>query len=940
MKDQLSAPSTGSINRDTVAIEKGGITEQLPVDKELGETGTLAAKAETSYVEEQLGAGNNVESVENDLVKVKGMSPDIARGVLLDTLSPMIAAEVDKGTPPESVRSMLQNDLGYPEDLLEDMFSKETRPYRPPLLADVTEQNTVKDDDLELLTAQARNVHALQMPFFENLVGLKSDRAYKQFNMDLSYSIANTLRKLGKPVEVADNGDLIDATTGKEVDESMLYDIAASENEIIGSIVGSGIALRAVDAIPGFGKFGWLAKKALKLGGLASGGAIGASTGRALDIAYNAVKVKEELNAKKVIAQMKDAGVLSATFDVMGTTAFVIGNAGVKKVGRAFQAVLEGNKEGGFRALKELMNLDNSQIDDIIATWEKSTGEKVTGLTRATRALKVVPLTEPGGELIVGGASSLAANTGFSIARTIDKRAKNLIEDVSRMTNDNIGTVLNDELGKYTQSVKDFYTGIKNMALDATEDSTYAFDYDKLALDPLMEKLNKSLTNEAKRKEFGYLMERIRDIGNVTTAPAETVKIERKFARGGPKTTVVKKDAVVQKSVNNIRSFGDLLDLRRTVNQIKSKVKNMPREDFEAYKAVTTSLDAEIARVAKDEIPNGATWLKTWKQANQEYSNMFTLKENVLYKALTSKGVDPARVVNALKRNITDIDGTFMKVLAKLPERARGQAEGAVLDVMLKKFTLGDAASSQAINFPKLADELKHVGFTSPKAKEMKRAISVFANVFKNDQALSRVSRQLSIDGFANTLTTSPTARAQYAFAATMFNYVKRLVPSQKGRAVALVTNAAKLMENPANSKVMSEVLRELPLNHEATSMIHKMAKEFAQWGEKDISPKVNLYRTGVPGSTFKSKDGPLGKGVYWTTNKSTARARSRVTKGAVIKEPMLPERVATKETVETILGVTNFDMRKFKSNPKLVEALKAQGFEGISVLEEVLMFK
>jgi len=924
-EDILGAPRTGTISRDIVGIEEPGKElVELPIALGDTEASTLAQRAELNFVTEALGEGQHVTDIERRLIDDKGMEPYDARSVLLDGLSPAMKTALET-TDEANLKLALVQELGYPEELVNDMFSTPDEAigrYRPPILNDVTETNEVQGEDLEQLTSYARNVHALQVPLAQGLFStLTEDKAgmqkFRRTSMDLNYSIANTLRKMGKNVEVSEKGDLVEITEAgpKAIDESFLWDLASAENEIGLGATASIAAYKLANTLtqsPGFGKFGWIAKSTIKVGATALGGGAGASAGRALDVLHNSLRVKEEVDAQFIITRMKDAGIFAATTEVIGAPLFAAGAKFVNGIGKSYDMFVGGNKQGAYTALKDLMHLTDSQVDDIIMEWEKATGVKAEG-SQAKKALSIIPQTEPGGEAIIRSAAGLNPKSSSAIARSISDRAKDLLFNTGRMTNDNVGTVMNDELNKYVTSVKDYYTGVKDLASDAMSEMNYRFDYDKLAIDPLMENIHSSLTNPAVRTRFELYMNRVRDLGNVTPDAA---------------------------TPNQLRSFDDLLELRKTVNEFKSRTRIVNKKDFEAVNSVLNKVDAEIKKVAKTNPAMGESWNKAWKQANTEYSKMFDLKQNVLFKALTRKGVNTKVVVNALTKHITAIDGTFMQVLGKLPPRARAQAEGAVIDALTKNHTIGFESGLQATHFTNLAEELKHVGFTTPHARELKRAINQMAKVFKNDVELSRATGQVARPHFQSYLTTDPVVRLKYEIASTSFNYVKRLLPGGKGEAIALVTNVASLMENPANSKAMAKVLTELPMDAELQSKIRQLAIEYARFGYKETYPKVQLYRTGVPGSTFKSKDGPLGKGIYWTTSKSTARSRSRVTGGKVIKEKVLPSRIATEQNIKDALGVTEFKMQLHKDDKTLQNLLKDRGYDGLSIGEEVLIFK
>ena len=67
-------------------------------------------------------------------------------------------------------------------------------------------------------------------------------------------------------------------------------------------------------------------------------------------------------------------------------------------------------------------------------------------------------------------------------------------------------------------------------------------------------------------------------------------------------------------------------------------------------------------------------------------------------------------------------------------------------------------------------------------------------------------------------------------------------------------------------------------------------------------------------------------------------RRRSRITGGKVIKEEILPKRIATEQNVKDILDVEYFDPTPLDT--KLVKLLKRGGYDGVSIGDSVMMFK
>jgi len=348
-------------------------------------------------------------------------------------------------------------------------------------------------------------------------------------------------------------------------------------------------------------------------------------------VLFRSMRVKAEYDANLVVDRMVDAGVFTATLDATGTSVFFMGKYTIKGIGKAWDHFIGGNKEGAYRALKDLMNLDDNQVDEIIRAWEKSTGEKAKGMTRASKALKTIPLTETGAEGIVSSALGLSPKASAAVARTLDARAKDLNKSTSHLTNENIGAVIKDDLATYMETAKNFYTGIRKHGADSMEESGYKFDYNKLAIQPLLDSTKDKITNPALAERFLKYMQKIEKIGKPKSVLDKTSELIL------PES--VKRDVVKKEATSKLRSFDDLIDLRQTINEFKSNTKLKSVVGRRQINKVLKNIDDEIARAANKHMDNPKVWLKEWGRANIEYSKMKFLEHNVLYKALTAKVV-------------------------------------------------------------------------------------------------------------------------------------------------------------------------------------------------------------------------------------------------------------------------------------------------------------
>lgn len=388
------------------------------------------------------------------------------------------------------------------------------------------------------------------------------------------------------------------------------------------------------------------------------------------------------------------------------------------------------------------------------------------------------------------------------------------------------------------------------------------------------------------------------------------------------------------------RGFENLLELRKTINELRSDNRFSSFANTQQIKTALTSVDAEIQKAALEHMPEGKAWVKQWRAANTEYSKMKQLEHNALYKALTNVRVDPTTAVRAVTRSMAYTDpSTFMQVMGKLPTQTRKAVEGAVLKHLVEKNTVGFEAGKQALNFPALATDLEKVAMTQPEARAMKRTISEFANVFKNDPHLLAVTGNVPLPKFQSYLTADPVVRAKFEIASTMFNAVKSRIPfsNNAGRA-ALVKNLGRLLDNPKDAKATQEVLRALPNDPELKTALHQLAIQFTEKGVPDNYGKVPIYRVHKPGEANKAGNTSLGKGVLLYTDKAVAQSVAKQT-GAKVKEVMqLHKTIATPEDVAKVLGrePTEVELK----DPEVLQLLKNKEFAGIASGDKVLLFK
>ncbi|AFV51101.1 hypothetical protein MS_022 [Vibrio phage VPMS1] len=545
-------------------------------------------------------------------------------------------------------------------------------------------------------------------------------------------------------------------------------------------------------------------------GGSILGAAVGAAVGSQFDYLYQAIKLQEDLEGNVMAHKALTAAEVSVVGDVLGLGVFGTHSMTMKGIARVKDFLVDGNTEGAYRALKEMEYVTDEQAQELVEQLSKvSIG--APGKKAEEQAIAAIVTTKPGAEGLVAAAASVDPQASRAIGKAIDDRAKDLLKATDELSGDNIGRIMREDLGNYVADVKNFYGSVKAAAAQSPRAANFSFDYDKLALQPVIDTLQKNITDPAVLEKFKLQAERIR-------------------------------------GMSDARTFGDLLELRQVVNEFKFNTKITKAKDFDTLNTVLSNIDGAIRSGANVVLENPKQWLKDYDKARLDYAKMKQLERNVMYKALTREGISEKDVVRSLSKYITALDGTYNDLVSKLPKDMKHRVEAATIDTLANKFTAGVGEGQRATNFPMLAKELNMVSFSSPDARRMKTAISDLAEVFKNDVPLSQITGNVQVPKFQSYLTTDPVARAKYEIASKSFNYIKTLLPNKEQATLALVRKTAQLLENPLSSKSVKELMDEAAGRVDLSDDILKMQQEVARArasGRDAGSAKVKLYGNG-----------------------------------------------------------------------------------------------
>lgn len=669
-----------------------------------------------------------------------------------------------------------------------------------------------------------------------------------------------------------------------------------------------------------------------------------------------------------------------------------------RKLAEAYDAVASGNLEGAMHTLRGDLNLSQADVIKIVKGWETATGNKVLSdaantagtLTKddAKAVLLALSETQPGAEDLVKVAARGSKTGGSKLKQQVTDRAAQILRATDDLTNDNIGTTLSQGLDKYIQDTGTYFESTKQAGTSLMKGTEYRFDFRKVPLEAVIQDVKDKTLNSTIKRDVDNYLQRVRQLGrehaikavNAKKVPAislkeldeaapiqagfkppESIQTLRVQATPGaidkavpiqagfkPPESVARppvvKDVPVTadaiEKANPFRDFNNLLELRKVMNEFRSDARFKSNTNFEAMTRGMKAIDTEIADAALTHMPEGKAWLNQWRQANIEYHKMKNLEVNVLFKALTKVTADPDTTVKAIAKSMAYHDpSTFMQVLGKLPVKARSNAEGAVMKFLTEKNSIGFEGGTQAINFPKLAEDLDKVGFTQKGARELKRVIKDMAGVFKNDPQLSQATGSVPLPRFQNALSISLVDKTKYAVASSVFHALKARVPfNVDAKRAAAITHLSKLLDNPLDANSTRKLLSLLGNDPELESAVQQLAIQYVKHGKPENYGKLPVYVVAKVGEKGKGRTTALGKGVMSYVDRATAEKIARETGSKVTEQTVVGKELASLIDIEKLTGseVTAEMLR----DPDITSRLIDKGFIGLAVDDKVLFFK
>lgn len=888
--------------------------------------------------------------------------------IMIDALHPKIDELRDKGVSDEQITRVLQQqgiipmaDKADPSVLPEKLSQPEVPANLVQPEAPIDKLDTqaplpkidVENDDPEELLRKMRIITTSAERDFKGLGGMLGASGWAneagQMQEQADALIANELRRRGiNVVSIDAYGDMtiIDPETGQEVEytspwyKDLWHGIEGAKFEIGGAITGAAAGGRAGLAIGG----GYGA-----LGGALLGGMGGASLGRGADVINAAREMKYQLTLAELQNHMGDAASADGLAALGVAGLWQLGKGTVKGIANGYDRLLRGNRHGAYKALQASTDMSDRQIISMLDRWEKISGSKV--LSKAARetgklsfqeqetAIRVAGQTVEGLEGGIQQAIDMSKTGGAKLAQDIAGRAKDLNKMADAVTNERLTSTVTDHLSSYVDMTKAYYGDVKSLGIDLLKDTDYRYDFSKML--PFEESLGKSadkITNWSLRQDFNSYIQQIRRLGGKEAIQTIQQQADAFAKAKGLKNVQPKITPELVEQYNPNRSFEDLLELRRVVNELRADTRFKSFVNYEAMTKAINSIDGEIARASR-QMPNGDYWLRNWKEANEEYSKMKDLSSNVLYKALTKPQINHDKAVKAFADSLAyEGPESFMQVMARLPDKTKRSVEGSVFKHYVGKNTVELSDELSAVNFPKLARDLDKLGFTTPEVRDMKRVVKELSEVFKNDVALAQVAWDSPAGRFRSNIATTVTGKVKMQLATHLFKIWQAIVPTRGSDRLALTLQMRKVLDNPLDSKSINTLLKELPKDPQLDSLVKQRAIEYAKFGKPESYGKTQVWRVAAPGNYDKASDTAMGRGVLFYVDEQKAREIAKQTGAKVTSSNVTTRRLATKADVETLLGrpVEPAELR----SREILDALREKDFAGFTVDDKVLMFK
>jgi len=771
-----------------------------------------ASPAASAYVAYQALSGGMAQDDVERMLSEDGYNELEVQDILTNTQA--IASMKAAGYTDEEIKPMLEHQEVDVADSDAEPVG-ELDPMTPGRISDAY-RDIVGAEDMTIkeLVSKMETVYPDDSFVTTNIAGFFGDKEAQRVSdasreAQRSRIVSEAKNKFGLDLEFGTDGEWYTQTEDGKVMVTPEWWRGFTENkmELIGGVAGGYAGIKAGLATAAVTPGGPLVKLGAGFTVAAAITSAGSVLGTELDYMHSALTLQQDFEAQAMARKAMTAAELSVIGDAIGGGVIKVAGSSWRGMKGAVDYVRQGMFDRAGTALKETFFITDEEAAELVTKLNRVA--KVEGKTPTEKAIAATAVTKPGAEELVQASVHTDPRASRAVVKAVDDRAKDLLATTGKLEGEDLGRFLREDFEGYRTLVREGFDRVKAQAGAAPKENAFRFDYDKMALDPVLERLGKNIENPDLAFKFGRQAQKIRDM-------------------------------------SKSRRLGDLIELRKLVNEFRYNKRISNAKDYQMLDGIKEGIDRSIELGAKVTMENPKEWLSNWRMANKQYSEMKTLEKNVLAKVLTRPGVSEKAIGQALTKYATALDSTFVEVLAQLPKASRARAEGSVMNTLAQKYTAGAVDGVKATNFPALAADLKAVNFTSPEARSTKKAINELAEVFKNDVPLSQSAGGIQVTQFAQALTTDPVAKAKFALASHMFHYVRSMAPGRQGRASALITKTTKLLEEPMSSKSIKE-LRELVdgevnLEPQVEELIKQATMQQASGGGM---PRMRLYGDG-----------------------------------------------------------------------------------------------
>lgn len=877
-------------------------------------------------INKALTSGYTREELANYMSQKAGLELNEAASVINDTVKLKIMQAKEAGYSEDQIRQYMQANK-YDEQLVTDALNSSKlvksweqtnfNPNKP-----VAESAMDIADLYKNIYGKYSTQGKLIQGIWDTSKGIEARQEIDQLNVGIMRKLqAEGYESFLNP----DDGEVMVKDENGEaqyVDDSFINGVWNSKFEIGAAIAGAAKGAKLGSKVPG----------GLKLlttpAGAVIGGAIGAATGKGADLTVNAYQLKEDLTRQLYMQQMKEAGIADVIMGTVGAGVFKAGKVAAKASMKGYNYIVEGQVDAAFKEFTEQLHMSPEKANELIKQLEdvhkgqlvketRTISNKLSfglipkgqkELTQSEKGIVALATTQQLAEGTAAQAVAESPRAANALITTINDRAKSLQKSIAAVSDSNTGNLVRKDLEAYTADVKKYYKSVLDIGVEhagsVSKATDFKFDIDKLAIDPVMKTIVDSVGDPTMKQRFIAYADRIA-------------------------------------MASSDRSFEGLINLRQAVNDFKYSKSGLNPTDVDALNGVLNRIDTQVAKAAKDYIPNHKEWLASFSKAKTEYAKMKQFEENVMYQSIIAERNNEKGIRQALNKwsNDKEVDAeTFNAVADRVSPKTRSLMEVSAIENLSNKYTVGKVTEFQAVNFPMLAEELSGLNVKSAEGKALVNAVTDISKIFRNDLELAKVTGYIRMPNASQALSTSIAAKTKYWLVSKAFEVVKSRMPGQTGAQTTLIHKTAELLKDPLKFKTVDDFIAAVPEPSKAE--MRSLVKELQAATASSKTGKVdtewqNMYKSSPSGRLVET-DGALGRGIYLFDKVVGAKPDANI-----IKHEVNLTKMATLDDISRIAGapVLERDLKTLNETADLYKRLSEAGYEGIKLEGKAMLF-